>query len=400
MVLALALASNAHAAVLSVGVGHPYATLPDAIAAAAEGDVLWVRDAGISGAATVTGKHLTLATTTGTVWSSPGLLLTDGADVAIYGFRFEGDLPGMPAVDVVNATLELNGCTFDGVSQALRLLGTAHLFDTAIQDAVTPEHPIDAQGGFLGVYDSRFTDLQGYPRGAIHAGLADVVVERTLFARTRGADSGGLYCGAGCSISDSVFFQPQASLHGAAVESEGDLAFERNRVCEAQGGALWAIGGGVTIRNNAFVANSGTASGAVMEVGSVSGTIAFNTIVLNATPGQGIVNQTGSTLTFTGNVVAGNSSLGSAVQDLVVPGGFVSSYNAWAGNSEGDASFPLGGTELVGVDPMLRGTGHPCSWAYVTPRPGSPLLDAADPAILDLDGSRADIGALGGPGAP
>lgn len=63
-----------------------------------------------------------------------------------------------------------------------------------------------------------------------------------------------------------------------------------------------------------------------------------------------------------------------------------------------DDPFPDGGgpsSGLTEVDPMLSATGDPCEeggW----PMYGSPLVDAGDPADVDLDGSPADIGASGG----
>jgi hypothetical protein len=56
------------------------------------------------------------------------------------------------------------------------------------------------------------------------------------------------------------------------------------------------------------------------------------------------------------------------------------------------ALAPLPWTGLA-EDPLF----YPYS---VLPQPGSPLIDAGDPAVRDDDGSRSDIGAFGGPGTP
>jgi hypothetical protein len=49
---------------------------------------------------------------------------------------------------------------------------------------------------------------------------------------------------------------------------------------------------------------------------------------------------------------------------------------------------------LIHVDPMFV---NPDSWDFHL-QAYSPLIDAGDPAVLDIDGTRSDIGAYGGPG--
>jgi hypothetical protein len=62
----------------------------------------------------------------------------------------------------------------------------------------------------------------------------------------------------------------------------------------------------------------------------------------------------------------------------------------------GTTGAPTGAVE---VDPQFWGTTDPASCAGLTlyPRPGSPLIDAGSASVADRDGTRADIGATGGP---
>ena len=68
------------------------------------------------------------------------------------------------------------------------------------------------------------------------------------------------------------------------------------------------------------------------------------------------------------------------------------------------SDFPpvLGGVGNVFADPQLTAFSDDgnCNNDDVTPRPGSPLIDAGDPTVTDGAGSRSDIGATGGPEAP
>jgi hypothetical protein len=90
-----------------------------------------------------------------------------------------------------------------------------------------------------------------------------------------------------------------------------------------------------------------------------------------------------------------------------VPGGWTVEYNDAFGNPDGDFVYwdgasvsgtvipeALAGTDgNLSEDPLLVGT------VDFHLEPLSPCIDAGDPAILDLDSSRSDIGGYGGPDA-
>jgi len=76
--------------------------------------------------------------------------------------------------------------------------------------------------------------------------------------------------------------------------------------------------------------------------------------------------------------------------------------NAWNNTAPAyvGVSDPTGSDGNLAVDPAFVDTtaANPLDWD-VHLAAGSPLSDQGDPTILDLDGSRSDIGAYSGPGA-
>ncbi len=78
---------------------------------------------------------------------------------------------------------------------------------------------------------------------------------------------------------------------------------------------------------------------------------------------------------------------------------------AWS-NFYGNGSSPFYGATTPSavdgnlfVDPLYTDTSAADAWDWdLTLAPGSPVIDAGDPSVTDVDGTRADIGSEGGPG--
>ena len=114
-----------------------------------------------------------------------------------------------------------------------------------------------------------------------------------------------------------------------------------------------------------------------------------------------------STVSLTNVVSAFNTSaVGSASRVYVLPAGATVTYGDVYGNDPttstdwGSVPSGTGTSGNFAADPAyasIAGT-NANSWD-LTPTAASPLLDAGDPAILDIDGSRSDVGAYGGPNA-
>ncbi|MBM4368013.1 MAG: right-handed parallel beta-helix repeat-containing protein [Deltaproteobacteria bacterium] len=101
-------------------------------------------------------------------------------------------------------------------------------------------------------------------------------------------------------------------------------------------------------------------------------------------------------------------SAGALANDATPCGGWCGSADAdwdieytdtWGNaGSAYDFTDPTGSDGNIAVDPMFLDTtaADPMDWDY-TLAPGSPLIDAGDPSVLDVDCSTSDVGVAGGP---
>jgi hypothetical protein len=80
---------------------------------------------------------------------------------------------------------------------------------------------------------------------------------------------------------------------------------------------------------------------------------------------------------------------------------YVDLWHNRPGDYVGPAASPVGSDGNVSVDPgfvAYSGATRPSTWDLHL-APGSALIDAGDPSLVDPDGTRSDIGAYGGPDA-
>lgn len=124
--------------------------------------------------------------------------------------------------------------------------------------------------------------------------------------------------------------------------------------------------------------------------------IAFNEVTDTAY-GAGVCQYRRTTPTLVNNLIYGNHGVGVYSEDDIDP---TYTYNGvWLNETDYDG---LGGTGTgnVSVDPMFVDAIDDLDWTndVWTLRARSPAIDAGDPAILDVDGSRSDLGGYGGPG--
>jgi hypothetical protein len=87
---------------------------------------------------------------------------------------------------------------------------------------------------------------------------------------------------------------------------------------------------------------------------------------------------------FSSNAGSGMLGDGGAQPTWRYNDAFASTFSGMSGDGPGNVS----------VDPMFV---DPVAGDFHL-RPGSPLIDAGDPAMTDANGSRADMGAYGGTG--
>lgn len=167
-------------------------------------------------------------------------------------------------------------------------------------------------------------------------------------------------------------------------------------------GGVYVRNGGAIVHNNLIVGNHASEGGGGMVCTACVGPFSYNTFYEN-TCRQGHVGEyfwgTGD---FVGNLmVAKDDETGFAfrVMDWREDRDFKVAYNllwpadiAWGGSFDGER-WEDHLTDGLRADPMLV---DPEAGDF-TLSPGSPAIDAGPADMLDPDGSRADLGAFGGP---
>jgi predicted outer membrane repeat protein len=210
---------------------------------------------------------------------------------------------------------------------------------------------------------------------------------------------------------DNLFVGNEAGIGGGALTSDRSTDFRvvRNRFCANR--ALSGVGGGAALlykagaarsewTNNVFLNNtSGSQGGALAFLSGSHATVHNNTFLDNAGVNGGAIVFGVNGFDLRNNLVAGTTA-GSGV---VASGGLVAAadFNLWWDNVPMDRVGVSAAPGDVSAAPELLGwtADGDCLADVVWPAAGSPAIDAGDPALLDPDGSRSDVGASGGPGA-
>ena len=228
-----------------------------------------------------------------------------------------------------------------------------------------------------------------------------------LYARSAGA----------LRIEDSAFTGHRADLGGALMLwSVSEVDVVRSLFCAnesrtedwSDGGAIvsYDSGFGGTHRyvSNVFAENLADARGGALALReSDPALVVNNTFVGNTSRTAdlgGAISVRSTPVGITNNLVmstfGGDGIVGDDAEAVVL------SHNALWENLDDDVSPPLATDDTHVVAPpllQLWTANEDCSDDRLWPQVGSPLIDAGDPDILDLDGTRSDIGALGGPDA-
>lgn len=255
-------------------------------------------------------------------------------------------------------------------------------------------YPTDTSAYDLSITDSAFTDNAAPlgPGGALWAGsVRDTRLVDTRFDHNAASWAGGaveVYVGETLELDGSRFCGNLATGAGGGLSAAWltrdtwtNTVFLGN-TADYGGGAYRYSVSSATTRNNTFVANQATSYGGGYYAEWAPGDLVNNAFAWN-TGGSG--------------AYAGESS---------TPTASLVAWDAWYANSPADAGGyywvdPDAG-HLQAVDPGFAAwSGTPdCAATDLHLAATSPLRDAGDPALTDLDGSRSDIGAWGRPGAP
>ncbi|MEQ1503690.1 MAG: putative metal-binding motif-containing protein, partial [Myxococcota bacterium] len=211
---------------------------------------------------------------------------------------------------------------------------------------------------------------------------------------------------ASCFV-DRSWFEGNVAPDGGAISSDGELGVTRSMFCAneatSDGGAIdvgnLVYGGPVTIAASVFAENHAAADGgAVVVTDGVVELLGDHFVGNEASRGGAVGSATLGGLeglTLRNVLVAGNRGLPA----VGIAG--VWSNESWDwfwDNGAVDLDVPASPTTNLGEDPELAGP-NGCDPASLAPTASSPLIDGGDPQWTDPNGSRADIGAFGGPDA-
>lgn len=212
----LLLSAAAVAATLTVGASGTYATIGDAISAAASGDTLEVEAGTYAECLDLAGKDLIVL---GTAGSASTTLDGTGCDSAL--------------VAELGETVRVQGFTVaNSGGRGFNLTGGAlSLIDVVVRDAGDDElygGAVAMEGGALTLQDCELTGNLAYRGGAIYAAEGGTVaLYDTLLSANLAFEHGGAIYG----------------RRGLEIEAS-DTAFEQNQALYGSGGAVYLYGGG------------------------------------------------------------------------------------------------------------------------------------------------------------
>ncbi len=285
-----------------------------------------------------------------------------------------------------DSTLRLDQCTVRDSRTALGRGGALAVFNAVLDisnSSFQSNHSLANDGGCLfanastvRIVDSDLRDnfaFDDHRGGALALVGGTAVIERCQFQVNASARGGALHLDGGASaIVERSHFLDNYAQSLAALDGAG--------------GAIWcASDSSATVRASSFVRNkavsgpAGGARGGAMRGGSAS-YCTFYANECNASTGAGAA---AADATLTGSIAWGNLPAASTLSNCTA---------SWS-DIEGGAA----GVGNIAVDPLVQ------LGLFLTPylTAGSPCIDAGNPASPpDLDGTRADLGALPYSGTP
>ncbi|MCB9685319.1 MAG: putative metal-binding motif-containing protein [Alphaproteobacteria bacterium] len=354
-----------------------------------------------------------------------GILFQQGGSLTVADSTF---LDGLSFGDggqifARDATVVLQRSTFTGgfarSGGAVALEATVAM-DTAIGDCRFERGTAVADGGALSmsgpvqltITDSRFDENRAARGGAIALGPeggAALVVRSSSFEGDEGTESGGaIHASSGAvSVSTTSFISNRAPAGGAiAASGAGTTSLSLDLLCRNEadeGGALWFGQGTHTATNNRILRNSANDFGGAIHVSGGTVDLRFNDLLSNRAT-QGAVM----------SLVSGGPTESSAVMryDLVAWNTDASVFDGTGIDEERNLFYGNNGLAVglhptdLRTDPMLTSydPSADCDAIVTNYSYYGPMRDpfaTADPLPTeqDRDGSLADIGSFGGPGA-
>lgn len=238
--------------------------------------------------------------------------------------------------------------------------------------------------------------------GGIYAYQATAVLEGNRIEQNDGyLKGGGLYVYLGsASLSGDTICANDCDVSGGGVGAErssltiAHALFSRNTCGTGNGGGVFFHAGSLNVTNSLFVLNSANVYGGGLYADSTVGSLANNTLDRNTAAYAGNVYLRGPvSVDVRNNVMTHGTDYGFAAPNM---NRIAYKYNNCSGNSPSDYDTVVPDSTNISASPLYADTAAVDYHLLVH----SASIDAGDPAGLnDPDGSRADQGAYGGPGA-
>lgn len=347
-----------------------------------------------------------------------GLYVDDGAGT-LEENRFAGNSAGADGggaylaagANVVHGnTFVSNDAGDEGGGLRIKLSWAADLVDNVF----TANHASYRGGGAkishgaIRMTGDTWVGNSAWQAGALVLVESDSVLTGEHFEGNRASEAGAIQMIAGWAptiLMDSVF------VANAATSADGGHLFVnkpgqsveivrttfQDGFADERGGAIYALDTALTLTNVIVHRNAAETAGGGLYLDDVTGSIEHAVIGWNDAPsGAAVAVENGATPLEIRNAFVGFNTGAAAIRvgSGAVPA--VTWSDLWA-----NAADVSGMPGVVGVDgnvamgPRFRAPQR----GNFRLRPTSPLVDAGDPAVSDRDGSRADIGAFGGPEA-
>jgi hypothetical protein len=317
-----------------------------------------------------------------------GVVVIDG-ELYVTNTLFAGNLGyyGGGAVAALASDVLIEGSTFrENISSRGGAIFVGEGADVIVQDSVFESNEAIWGGAFfvvdssLTVTGSRVASSTALMDGGM-AFVKDAVVlldDITAGPSTAGRDGGHIRVSTGgaATVTSSLLSEGLAGGGGAvAVRGLGasfiadGVIFSGNGAVD--GGDLWAFDGVSSLTNVTSIEARASVSGSVIWLGDGATVTALNTIAYRPTGPFVLFTEDGAVFSWSWSLLYGE-----------------------AGEQTGGALGGLSEEGLLFEDPLLTNpTALPPDVALLD---GSPAINAGEPSMTDLDGSRADLGALGG----
>jgi hypothetical protein len=210
------------------------------------------------------------------------------------------------------------------------------------------------------------------------------IILDTMFLENSADEGGGLYLDTSSVVSaEHTVFAQNAASSGGGVASYGTL--------------------GMTASAFAFNDSTGAGGnygGAALTVGAGTSTLTNVTLYSNVGAAGSVSLSSSGSLNLTNSIAVTNSA--GAILDGDVGAVLTVTYSDvfdGAGNDWGSFTDGTGSSGNIGQDPLFVTTGSTWTTSDLNLRPTSPGIDSANPAAAynDVDGSRGNMGAYGGP---